>query len=109
MSQKEYLARYHASVRTRRESTYALWALGHVIAAMARMQMIARVAVGDTIRVDMDEPHAERGLELWPRGASLCLSEYAPSRAPRRLWEIEGQPEDIAAVAVARLLAEVGL
>lgn len=109
MSQKEYLARYHASVRTRRESTYALWAFGHVIAAMARMQMIARVAVGETVRVDIDNPRAERGLELWQRGASLCLSEYAQNRAPRRLWEIEGQPEDIAAEAVARLLEEVGL
>lgn len=87
----------------------SLHALGRAIATIARAQMIARVAIGRAIRADMDEPHAERGLELWQRGASLCLSEYAPNRAPRRLWEIEGQPEDHAAEAVARLLAEVGL
>lgn len=93
----------------RKRAIDTLHAFGRAIAAVARAQLIAHAAIGRTIRVDMDEPNAERGLELWQRGASLCLSEYAPNRTPRRLWQIEGQPEDIAAEAVARLLAEVGL
>lgn len=101
-------ARDEASARAAREHTDALAALnalGVAIATVARASLIVRVAVGHSVRVDLgDGTENAQVLELWQRGASLCLSEYARNRAPRRLWQIEGQPEDNAAEAVSRLI-----
>jgi hypothetical protein len=87
------------------DALIALDALGEAIATVARATLIVRVAVGHSVRVDLgDGTENAQVLELWQRGASLCLSEYAYNRSPRRLWQIEGQPEDNAAEAVARLI-----
>lgn len=63
--------------------------------------MIARAAIGRTIVVDL----GARSIELWRHGGSLCVSEYTEYE-PRRLREIRGNPEDIAAEAVAALIEE---
>jgi len=87
--------------RRHSEALAALSALGEAIATVARAQMIGRAAAGHTITVDL----GARAVELWQHGGSLCVSEYS-DRAPRRLREIEGRPEDCAAEAVAALLEE---
>jgi hypothetical protein len=92
------------AARAHADALAALDALGVAVATVARATLIARVAIGRTITVRTEVDGVERGLELWQRGSSLCLSEYAHNRAPRRLWQIEGQPEDNAAEAVARLI-----
>ena len=86
------------------DALIALDALGVAVATVARATLIARVAIGRTVTVRTEVDGIKCDLELWQRGASLCLSEYARNRAPRRLWQIEGQPEDNAAEAVARLI-----
>lgn len=83
------------------EAVRVLTIFGEAIAMVAHAQVIARVAVGHSVRVDVND---ECMIELWARGAAICLSEYAHNRAPRRLWQIEGQLEDNAAEAVARLI-----
>jgi hypothetical protein len=98
-----YAKRRHAA-RAHVDAIAALDALGVAVATVARATLIARVAIGRTVTVHDEVDGVERGLELWQRGASLCLSEYARNRAPRRLWQIGGQPEDNAAEAVARLI-----
>lgn len=87
--------------RKHSEAIAALRAFGEAIATVARAQMIGRAAAGHTITVDL----GARTIELWQHGGSLCVSEYS-DRAPRRLREIKGRPEDIAAEAVAALLEE---
>ena len=88
------------------EALIALRAFGEAIATVARARLVSRVL--DTRTVVSRLPDG-RELELWWYGAELCLSEYEHNRAPRRLHTFTGQPEDVAAEAVARLLAEAGL
>lgn len=88
------------------EALIALRAFGEAIATVARARLVSRVT--DTRTVVTRLPDG-REIELWWYGTELCLSEYEHNRAPRRLRTFTGQPEDIAAEAVARLLAEVGL
>lgn len=90
----------------RAASLIALRAFGEAIATVARARLVSRVMDARTVVVRL---HDGRELELWWYGAELCLSEYEHNRAPRRPRTFAGQPEDIAAEAVARLLAEVGL
>lgn len=85
------------------EALIALRALGEAVATVARARLVSQVMDTRTMVVRLPG----RRLELWWYGAELCLSEYEHNRAPRRLHTFTGQPEDIAAEAVARLLAEV--
>lgn len=79
----------------------ALHAFGEAIATIARAQMVGRVAAGQIIAVDL----GARTIELWPHGGSLCVSERS-ALSPRRLREIEGNPADVAAEAVAAMIEE---
>jgi hypothetical protein len=99
-----HLTHQARAAREHADALAALDAFGVAVATVARATLIARVAIGRTVTVHDEVDGVERGLELWQRGASLCLSEYVHNRAPRRLWQIEGQPEDNAAEAVARLM-----
>lgn len=87
------------------DAVVALHALGEAIATVARARLVSRVL--DTRAVVVRLPG--RRLELWWYGTELCLSEYEHNRTPRRLCTFAGHPEDVAAEAVARLLAEAGL
>ena len=98
---QEFLARLDAR---RSEQLQALRAFGEAIAMVARAQMIARFGAGKTIRTTV----GDRSIELWQHGATLggpCVWEH-DAGAPRRLREIVGHPEDVAAEAVAAFIEE---
>lgn len=91
----------------RRDALAALRALGEAVATVARARLVSSVADGGWVR--WESADGERMLELWQSHGGLCISEYSAAHVQgRRLHTLEGDPEDIAAEAVARLIEEVG-
>lgn len=90
-----------------RAALVALRALGEAVATVARARLVSSVADGGW--VSWESADDARMLELWRSRDGLCVSEYSAAHVQgRRLHTLEGDPEDIAAEAVARLIEEAG-
>jgi hypothetical protein len=95
-----------------RRSIDALQVFGEAIATIARAQMVARAGAGRVIATVL----RGRILELRSANGWMFLMEYAyipraqgglgPSPGPHMLQKTRGNPEDIAAEAVAALIEE---
>ena len=93
------------------EALIALRAFGEAIATVARARLVSRVVDGRLLSVKIG---SERVAVLRAYHDHATVHAYDSMEAwyferGRLIQRFEGQPEDIAAEAVARLLEEVGL
>ena len=85
----------------------ALCALGEAVATVARAMLIGRVAAGRRIEVDMEDD-AEVGFSLSVFWRGAVIHRYTSERPgfSRVVAAYDGESEDFAVEAVARLIEE---